>query len=127
MMPSRHRLSFGLRLAAWACIALLAILSLLPADELTRTSFGGHVEHATAYAGATVFLRFGYPGQRVLSQVAALITYAAGLEYLQHFSPGRTPAVGDWFFSSIGVLIGGSVGQWLVGSIQLKPSKWIRS
>lgn len=46
-----------LRLAAWVCIALLAILSLLPADGLTRTSFGGHVEHATAYAGATVFLR----------------------------------------------------------------------
>ncbi|MGI4794900.1 MAG: VanZ family protein [Janthinobacterium lividum] len=126
-MPTWLNLSFVLKLAAWACIALLAILSLLPADEIVRTSFGGHVEHATAYAGATLLLRLGYPGQRVVSQVTALIAYAAGLEYLQHFSPGRTPAVGDWIFSSIGVLIGGSIGQWLVRSIQLKPSRWLRS
>ncbi|RYF13203.1 MAG: hypothetical protein EOO77_15965 [Oxalobacteraceae bacterium] len=124
-MLTRFSLALVIRLAAWICIALLAILSLLPADEIVRTSFGGHVEHATAYAGATVFLRLGYPGQRVLSQIAALIAYAAGLEYLQHFSPGRTPAVGDWIFSSVGVVVGGGAGQWLVRSIQLRPSRWI--
>lgn len=126
-MPRRFNLALVLRLTAWICLALLAILSLLPADEIVRTSFGGHVEHATAYAGATVFLRLGYPGQRVVGQVTALIAYAAGLEFLQHFSPGRTPAVGDWIFSSIGVLVGGGAGQWLVRSIQLRPSRWIGS
>jgi VanZ family protein len=33
--------------------------------------------------------------------------YAVILEYLQHFSPGRHPAVGDFAASALGVLCGG--------------------
>ena len=50
---SRSRVA--LRLAAWSCIVLIAVLSLLPAEEMVRTSLGGHVEHMLAYAG-TVFI-----------------------------------------------------------------------
>ena len=33
----------------------VAELSLLPSQEMARTSLGGHVEHALAYAGTTFF------------------------------------------------------------------------
>jgi hypothetical protein len=32
-------------IGGWLCIALIAVLSLLPADDLVRTSVGGYAEH----------------------------------------------------------------------------------
>ena len=37
------------RLAAPACLVLLAILSWLPADEMIRTGMDGRIEHFIAY------------------------------------------------------------------------------
>ena len=51
-----------LRPISWGCIILIAVLSLLPAEEMVRTNLGGHVEHVTAYAGTTFLLCFSYPG-----------------------------------------------------------------
>ena len=52
-----------LRLPAWGCVILLAVLSLLPAEEMVRTGVDGHLEHVIAYAG-TAFL-FGLTSARV--------------------------------------------------------------
>jgi hypothetical protein len=49
-----------LQLGAWACVVALAFLSLLPADEMVRTSLGGHVEHAIAYGGTALLPGLGY-------------------------------------------------------------------
>lgn len=103
----------GLRLAAWGCVGLLAILSLLPAEEMTRTSLGGHVEHAMAYAGTALLARLGYPQRRFGWTVLALVIYAGCLEYLQHFAVGRSPAVEDWLASSMGVLFGARAAHWV--------------
>ncbi len=103
----------GLRLAAWRCVGLLAILSLLPAEEMARTSLGGHVEHAMAYAGTAVLARFGYPQLRFRWTVLALVIYAGFLEYLQHFAVERSPAVEDWLASSMGVLFGAGAAHWM--------------
>lgn len=108
-----------LRLATWVGVVLLAVLSLLPAEEMARTSLGGHVEHAIAYAGTAMVMQLGYPGQSGGRQVLMLIAYAGCLEFLQHFSPGRTPAVEDWLFSSVGVLGGAFVGRWLAGALSM--------
>jgi len=35
--------------------------------------------------------------------------YAGVLEYLQHFSPGRHPAIGDFAASALGAVCGGLV------------------
>jgi VanZ family protein len=92
------------RAAGWACIVLLAMLSLLPADEMVRTTLGGQLEHASAYAGTAVLLELAY--RRPVRIAVALLSYAAILELLQHFSPGRHPAVADWIASSVGALAG---------------------
>jgi VanZ family protein len=36
----------------------------------------------------------------------ALLIYAGSLEFLQRFSPGRTSHIGDFVFSSVGVVAG---------------------
>src|SRR4051812_3403131 len=94
-----------LRVGAWACVSALAVLSLLPGDEMVRTSLGGHPEHAIAYAGTALLAGLGYPG-RACRSVLVLVLYAGVLELLQRFSPGRHSAVEDWLASSIGVVVG---------------------
>jgi len=94
-----------LRPIGWGCVGLIAVLSLLPGHEMVRTSLGGHIEHAVAYAGTAALLRLGYParGKRI---AFGLVLYAGLLELLQNFSPGRHPAVPDWLASSTGALVG---------------------
>lgn len=92
------------QVAGWVCLVVLAVLSLLPAEEMVRTGFSGRAEHAVAYAGTGLLLAVSYA--RPIRIAAALVVYAAALELLQNVSPGRHPAVGDWVASSTGSLIG---------------------
>ena len=91
------------RVAAWTCIAVIAVLSLAPSETMVRTGAGGHVEHAVAYAATTFLAAAAYGRWRV---VAGLLVYAGVLELLQHFSPGRTSSLVDYLFSAMGVMIG---------------------
>jgi VanZ family protein len=87
---------------------VLGVLSLMPAEKIHRTNLGGHVEHVLAYAAAAVLVRLTQGKEPIWRPLLLLIVYAAALEYLQRFSPGRTPQVEDFLFSACGVLIGGS-------------------
>ena len=98
------------RLAGWSCLALLAVLSLSPAEKIVRTSLGGHFEHITAYAGAAALMALGYRSRSRLGVLAMLIAYAGLLEQLQSFSPGRIAQLVDFTFSAAGVLIGTTIG-----------------
>jgi VanZ family protein len=100
----------SLRLLTWVCVLLLAVLSLLPLEEIeaVRTDLPGQIEHIIAYAGSAAVATAGYG----LSRGAALIIgcfwlYAGILEYLQNFSPGRNPALVDFAASAFGALCGG--------------------
>jgi len=96
------------RVLTWCCVALLAVLSLLPAQEMVRTGLPGQVEHFVAYAGSTAIAMAGYgPRGRGVVIVGCFWVYAAVLEYLQHFSPGRHPSLGDFEASALGALSGG--------------------
>jgi VanZ family protein len=100
----------SLRVLTWGCVILLAILSLLPAQQMMRTGFPGRVEHFVAYAGSAAIAVAGYGATRgVMQIISSFWVYAAILEYLQHFSPGRHPAVGDFVTSALGALCGGLV------------------
>jgi VanZ family protein len=100
----------SLRLLTWCCVILLAVLSLLPAQEMVRTDLPGQFEHFIAYAGSAAIAMAGYGlsrgGMRVIGGFWA---YAGILEYLQHFSPGRHPSFEDFAASALGVLCGGLV------------------
>jgi VanZ family protein len=96
------------RILTWWCVALLALLSLLPAQEMVRTGFPGELEHFVAYAGSAGIAMAGYGMSRSVARIIGCFwLYAGLLECLQHFSPGRHPAIGDFAMSALGALCGG--------------------
>jgi VanZ family protein len=100
----------SIRVLTWFCVVLLAVLSLLPAQDMVRTGFPGRVEHVVAYAGSAAIAMAGYGARRGAAQiVGAFWVYAGILEYLQHFSRGRHPAIEDFTASALGALCGGLV------------------
>ena len=114
--PMRASLMTLFRILTWGCVALLALLSLLPAQEMVRTGFPGGLEHFVAYAGSAAIGMAGYGMRRGVARIiGGFWLYAGLLEYLQHFSPGRHPSIGDFAMSALGVLCGGiGVGLFLV-------------
>jgi VanZ family protein len=98
----------SLRFLTWVCVGLLAFLSLLPAQDMVRTGLPGQVEHFAAYAGSVAIAMAGYGLRRGgIRTIGYFWLYAAVIEYLQHFSPGRHPALADFAASAVGALCGG--------------------
>jgi VanZ family protein len=96
------------RILTWCCIILLAVLSLLPAQDVVRTGLPGRLEHFVAYAGSAVIAMVGYGRSQGGTRIIVLFCLYAGiLEYLQHFSPGRHPSIEDFAASALGALCGG--------------------
>lgn len=98
----------SIRVLTWCCVILLAVLSLLPAQQMVRTGLSGRLEHFVAYAGSAAVAMAGYGASRGGMQIiGGFWVYAGILEYLQHFSPGRHPAIEDFAASALGALCGG--------------------
>jgi len=86
-------LNTSLRVLTWGCVILLAILSLLPDQQMMRTGLPGRVEHFVAYAGSAAIAVAGYGASRGGVQIiGGFWVYAAILEYLQH-SPAAMSTV----------------------------------
>jgi hypothetical protein len=111
----------SLRVLTWCCVILLAALtlspvrafaalSLLPAIKMMRGVVPAPVGHFVAYAVAGAIAMAVYGARRGGVQIAAgFWVYAAILEYLQHFSPGRYPSIVAFIGSPLGALCGGLV------------------
>jgi VanZ family protein len=98
----------SLRVLTWCCVILLAVLSLLPAQQMVRTGLPGQLEHFVAYGGSAAIAMAGYGVSRGSTQIiGGFWVYAGILEYLQHFSPGRQPSIVDFAASAFGALCGG--------------------
>jgi VanZ family protein len=98
----------ALRVLTWCCVIVLAVLSLLPARAMVRTGLPGLVEHFVAYAGSAAIAVAGYGASRgSMEIIGGFWIYAALLEYLQRFSPGRHPTIADFVASALGALGGG--------------------
>jgi hypothetical protein len=98
----------SLQLLTWCCVVLLAVLSLLPAQEMVRTGFPGQLEHFIAYAGSAGIAMVGYGLSRGGMCIGGFSACAGVLEYLQHFSPGRHPPLEDFAASALGAQRGGA-------------------
>jgi VanZ family protein len=94
------------RAATLLCILAIAILSLLPAERLTRRTLGGHLEHVFAYLATASIAGMAYRERHLAQLLLALFAYAGSLEFLQRFSPGRSSSVEDFMFSAIGIALG---------------------
>jgi VanZ family protein len=113
--PKHSRVSALLRIATWICIFLLAVLSLLPAKNMPETGLPDFINHFIAYAGSAAIAIAGFRKQRTDGWmiIAAICGYAAILEYLQQFAPGRDPGLDDFVASAIGAIVGGAVSAFV--------------
>jgi VanZ family protein len=102
------------RILTWCCVILLAVLSLLPAQDIVRTGIPGELEHFVAYAGSASIAIAGYGRRGSVRIISLFWIYAGVLEYLQHFSPGRHPSIVDFAASALGAVFGAVVGAFLV-------------
>jgi hypothetical protein len=86
------------RILTWCCVILLAVLSLLPEQDLMRTGIPGELEHIVAYAGSSIIAIAGYGQRQGTMRIIGLYwIYAGILEFLQHLSPSRHPSIADFF------------------------------
>ena len=108
-----HSVQTSFRILTWCCVLLLAVLSLLPAQDMVRTGFPGQLEHSVAYAGSAAIAVAGYQ-RRTLRIIGLFWVYAGLLEYLQHFAPGRHSAIEDFAASAFGAFVGGLAAALLV-------------
>jgi VanZ family protein len=109
-----HPVQTSFRILTNLCFMLLAVLSLLPAQDLVRTGIPGQLEHFVAYAGSASIAVGGYRQRGAVRIIGLFWIYAGILEYLQNFSPGRHPSILDFAASALGALSGGVVGVLLV-------------
>jgi VanZ family protein len=118
LAPQASFLMNALRGLTWFCVLLLGVLSLLPGEDMVRTGVPGQFEHFAAYAATGAIAMGGYGLSHGRTRIiGGLWVYAGLLEYLQHFSPGRHPAIEDFTASALGALCGVIVvvllGRWL--------------
>ena len=110
----------SLRVVTWCSVILLAVLSLLPAQDVARTALPARLEHFLAYAGATVVAMASYrtTSRGATQVIGGFWVYAGTLEYLQHFCQGRHPSIADFAASALGALCGGLA----VALLRFRPS-----
>jgi len=67
--------------------------------------------HFAAYAGLAFLSLLAFEGRRGMAAALSMIFLGAGVEILQHFSPGRTPDIDDAIANTLGVLSGIALGN----------------
>jgi hypothetical protein len=96
------------QVAALCSIVLLGILSLMPkvARTTLETGFPGYLEHGAAYLFTGALVQLAFPRANRWVILLSLVGYAAMLEALQTFVPGRAPKLIDFAFSGAGAILG---------------------
>jgi VanZ family protein len=108
------------RLRAWGPVLLWAgIIFAISSQPTLPVSLGSgrdKLAHFAAYAVFGVLAGHALPPRRGFALLAILlgVAYGASDEIHQHFVPGRTVELGDWFADSLGVIAGVSLHrlQW---------------
>ena len=95
-----------IRIAGYACVLLIGVLSLLPGALRPDTGAPGKLEHLIAYLGTAALLALGRSALHQRWQALWLIPYAGALELAQLYIPGRHAQFSDFVVSSIGAALG---------------------
>ena len=90
--------------AAWLAVLLLAIVSLVPGQYRPHVVAYGGLEHAVAYAAASVILALAHSSR--WKALIGLCMLAGLLEVLQDFAHGRHPQLSDFVASCLGAVAG---------------------
>lgn len=102
MMPLRVA---GLaRVAFWACLLGVVVLSLTPVQQLPPQvlNLWDKAQHAGGFAVLTLLGLWAYP-QRAIKLLAAMLALGVGIEVAQSATGWRYGDVADWVADAVGV------------------------
>jgi VanZ family protein len=99
------------RASGFLGVLAIIVLSLVPGSYRPHTGLPNEAEHFIAYCLTALALAFGFRPVVFRVVLASGLTLLAGtMEVLQHFVPGRHPAIADAIASSLGGLLGLALG-----------------
>lgn len=96
--------------AALLVAAAIAVLSVLPGEDLPEVHLSDKVEHAIAYATLSACLCFWLGRRRIIAGILIAVGYGAMLEVAQALArTGRTPSILDGGANLIGACLGAAL------------------
>ena len=87
------------------CMAVVLMLSLLPASSNLPTTGWDKSNHALAFMVLAFISYWAWPG-RTVSALTGLLTYGGLIEVLQSLTPSRSAEFGDLIADGVGLLTG---------------------
>ena len=112
------RLVRASRWLAPVCLAVIVVLSIVPAEQRPHTGMSGNLEHFLAYAGTGVALVSAIRAHRVALATLLLCVLSGGLEIAQIWIPGRSAGLDNWIASSAGALVGSFLAYLLLTRVR---------
>jgi len=98
------------RVVAWAAVALLTVLSLVPGHWRPHLVASGHVEHFIAYFLTSSAFVLAYRGwTKAVLTALCLSSYSGIMEIMQLSIPGRHGQLSDFLISSTGACVGAAL------------------
>ena len=93
------------RVAFWACLLGVVVLSLTPVQQLPPQvlNLWDKAQHAGGFAVLTLLGLWAYP-QRAVTLLAAMLALGAGIEVAQAATGWRYGDVADWVADAVGVV-----------------------
>lgn len=105
------------RLAGWASLlvaSVIAILSILPGENLPEVHLSDKVEHAIAYGLLSACICFWLGRRRIVAGVLLTVGFGAVLEIVQALAgTGRTASLLDEVANLVGACLGAGLA-WMV-------------
>ena len=92
------------RVAFWACLLGVVVLSLTPVQQLPPQvlNLWDKAQHAGGFAVLTLLGLWAYP-QRAIKLLAAMLALGVGIEVAQSATGWRYGDVADWVADAVGV------------------------
>ena len=91
--------------SAWALLIIIAVLSLVPAQDRPETGLPHFLEHLSIFLATGMAFGFGYP-QRLLHLWMKLLAFTAVIELAQLLVPGRHARLSDFLIDALGMSVG---------------------
>jgi len=104
-----------------AALALVVITALGPAHWQPRTGLGWEIDHVLGYFAITLLVCFAWPRPVIVG--GTLIVFAMLLEWLQGFTPDRTPNLMAAVYGAGGVLVAALLAELVIRVRRRRVSK----
>jgi VanZ family protein len=98
------------QILSWVLVVGILILSIVPPGSRVVTDLPRLLEHLAVFLLAGLAFVFGYPGH-YLFQCVTLSLFAAAIELLQMWVPGRHARLSDFIAGFAGVILGIVLGH----------------